>query len=98
VADDADIFGKVRLPPELDLDLRDTNPWWEGKPGRVLPAFRRWASIDARSDRNVTCLLSFLARRHYGAPFGILVRLEDGVNVPDRRMVPISLLSFLLMR
>ncbi len=38
-----DLFDKVRLPPELDQYLRDTNPWWEGKPGRVLPAYRRWA-------------------------------------------------------
>jgi len=33
----------VRLPPELDSYLRSTNPWWEGKPGRVLPPYRRWA-------------------------------------------------------
>jgi predicted AAA+ superfamily ATPase len=39
----ADIFDKVRLPPELDAYLRDTNPWWEGRPGRVLPEYRRWA-------------------------------------------------------
>lgn len=38
-----DIFNKVRLSPELDNHLRTTNPWWEGKPGRVLPNFRRWA-------------------------------------------------------
>lgn len=38
-----DIFDKVRLPPELDADLRSSNPWWAGKPGRVLPPYRRWA-------------------------------------------------------
>ncbi len=38
-----DLFDKVRLPAELDSYLRSTNPWWEGKPGRVLPRFRRWA-------------------------------------------------------
>ncbi|MBN2024825.1 MAG: ATP-binding protein [Pirellulales bacterium] len=38
-----DIFDKVRIPPDLDEHLRDTNPWWVGKPGRVLPSFRRWA-------------------------------------------------------
>jgi len=38
-----DVFDKVRLPPELDAFLRSTNPWWEGKPGRVLPPYRRWA-------------------------------------------------------
>lgn len=38
-----DIFDAMRLPPELDAYLRDINPWWTGKPGRVLPAYRRWA-------------------------------------------------------
>lgn len=40
--DGPDIFDKVRLPPGLDAYLRDTNPWWDGKPGRVLPPYRRW--------------------------------------------------------
>ncbi len=40
---DKDIFDKVRLPPALDELLRRTNPWWEGRPGRVLPPYRRWA-------------------------------------------------------
>ena len=39
----SDLFDKVRLSPELDTYLRSTNPWWEGKPGRVLPPYRRWA-------------------------------------------------------
>jgi predicted AAA+ superfamily ATPase len=38
-----DIFDKVRLPRELDAHLRAANPWWEAKPGRVLPPYRRWA-------------------------------------------------------
>lgn len=38
-----DIFDKIRLPPALDEYFRSTNPWWEGKPGRVLPKYRRWA-------------------------------------------------------
>lgn len=37
------MFDKVRIPPELDELLRSMNPWWTGKPGRVLPSFRRWA-------------------------------------------------------
>ncbi len=38
-----DIFDKRRLPPALDELVRRMNPWWENKPGRVLPTFRRWA-------------------------------------------------------
>jgi len=38
-----DIFDIERLPPALDSFLRSTNPWWEGKPAPLLPAYRRWA-------------------------------------------------------
>lgn len=38
-----DIFDKIRLRPELDAYLRETNPWWAGRPGRLLPPYRRWA-------------------------------------------------------
>lgn len=31
------------LPETLASFLRSTNPWWENKPGRVLPPYRRWA-------------------------------------------------------
>jgi predicted AAA+ superfamily ATPase len=32
-----------RLSPSLDTFLRETNPWWSGKPARPLPPYRRWA-------------------------------------------------------
>ena len=35
------LFG-VQLPGDLEAFLRDTNPWWAGKPMRPLPPFRRW--------------------------------------------------------
>ncbi|MFN7021035.1 MAG: ATP-binding protein [Phycisphaerales bacterium] len=38
-----DIFDKRRLPAALDEFLRRLNPWWVGKPGPVLPPYRRWA-------------------------------------------------------
>ncbi|MEK6536786.1 MAG: AAA family ATPase, partial [Actinomycetota bacterium] len=34
---------KERIPPKLEAHLRDTNPWWQGKPGQEPPRFRRWA-------------------------------------------------------
>ncbi|MBI4307394.1 MAG: ATP-binding protein [Chloroflexi bacterium] len=36
-----DLFG-ANLRAELAYFLRQTNPWWEGKPQRPLPIFRRW--------------------------------------------------------
>ncbi|MCL4741789.1 MAG: AAA family ATPase [Phycisphaerales bacterium] len=44
-----DVFDRRRLPPELDEFIRRMNPWWEGKPGRVLPDFRRWAFAKAQN-------------------------------------------------
>jgi len=43
-------------------------------------------------------LRAFLERTVYNAPLGLLVTLEDGVTVPDPRIVPISLSSLLWMR
>jgi predicted AAA+ superfamily ATPase len=37
------MFDMERLPPGLDAFLRETNPWWEGRPGPPLPEYRRWA-------------------------------------------------------
>jgi predicted AAA+ superfamily ATPase len=36
-----DLFGGAGLAPSVAAYLRDTNPWWVGKPGPQLPAFRR---------------------------------------------------------
>ncbi len=38
-----DVVDKLRLHAGLDDYLRRSNPWWGGKPGRVLPPYRRWA-------------------------------------------------------
>lgn len=38
-----DIFDRERLPPAVDEFIHSTNPWWQGKPGPQLPAYRRWA-------------------------------------------------------
>lgn len=38
-----DVFDMERLPAGLDTFLRETNPWWRGKPGPDLPPYRRWA-------------------------------------------------------
>jgi predicted AAA+ superfamily ATPase len=38
---DHTLFG-TRLPRALEAFLFDTNPWWQQKPMRPLPPFRRW--------------------------------------------------------
>jgi predicted AAA+ superfamily ATPase len=52
--------------------------------------------IDPR--RDTLGLRSFLERTHYNAPFGVLVTMLDGVEIPDPRIVPVSLRSLLLLR
>ena len=48
--------------------------------------------------RDTIGLRSFVEKAHYGAPFGLLVTMHDGVNVPDQRIIPIPLRSLLLLR
>jgi len=48
--------------------------------------------------RDTIGLRSFLERSHYNAPFALLVTMIEGVDVPDPRIVPISLRSLLLAR
>jgi predicted AAA+ superfamily ATPase len=43
-------------------------------------------------------LRAFLEKTVYNAPFGLLVTLNDDVTVPDPRIIPISLSSFLWIR
>ncbi len=41
--DQPDQFTKPHLSPAVTDFLREINPWWDGRPGRVLPTYRRWA-------------------------------------------------------
>lgn len=36
------VSAALPISAELEQLLRAANPWWEGKPGRVLPALKRW--------------------------------------------------------
>ncbi len=48
--------------------------------------------------RDTIGLRSFLEKTVYNAPFGILITLNDDVEIPDKRIVAIPLSSLLLMR
>jgi predicted AAA+ superfamily ATPase len=63
-----DIFDRVRLPPDVDAHLRETNPWWRNLPGRVLPSYRRWmfSTILRRLDRKVAPALVLRGARQVG--------------------------------
>jgi len=36
------LSNRLHLPPSLEALLFETNPWWQGKPARPQPPFRRW--------------------------------------------------------
>ena len=65
---DPDLFDTVRLPPEIDAHLRDSNPWWQGLPGRVLPPYRRWmfATMLRRLDAKVAPAIVLRGARQVG--------------------------------
>jgi predicted AAA+ superfamily ATPase len=48
--------------------------------------------------RDTVGLRAFVEKKVYNAPFGILVTMHDGVQIPDPRIVPVSLPSLLLLR
>jgi predicted AAA+ superfamily ATPase len=36
-------MSEATIDESLEREIRSWNPWWAGKPGRILPPFRRWA-------------------------------------------------------
>lgn len=38
-----ELFTRHPLPADIERQLYTTNPWWEGKPAKPVPSFRRWA-------------------------------------------------------
>ena len=63
---------------------------------RILLGVKYRRGIDPRRDS--LGLRFFLEKTAYNAPFGVLVTMEDDLQIPDPRVVPISLRSLLLMR
>lgn len=48
--------------------------------------------------RDTLGLRAFIEKAHYNAPFGVLVTMLEDVDIPDQRIVPVSLRSLLLAR
>jgi predicted AAA+ superfamily ATPase len=89
--------------PHLDLahfPARETEP----EVDFVLTVGTRRIPLEVKYRRRIDPhedtrgLRSFLEQTVYNAPFGILITLEDDVQIPDPRIIPVSLPSFLLLR
>jgi hypothetical protein len=48
--------------------------------------------------RDTLGLRAFVEKAHYNAPFAVLVTMREDVEMPDPRIVPVSLRSLLLAR
>ncbi|MGH7863752.1 MAG: ATP-binding protein, partial [Candidatus Binataceae bacterium] len=53
---------------ELDSAIRDSNPWWSGRPGRVVPSFRRHAfgTLARRLDQGLAPIVVVRGPRQVG--------------------------------
>jgi predicted AAA+ superfamily ATPase len=92
---DRDIFDKLRLPQALDELVRKMNPWWEGKPGRVLPTFKRWAF--AKALRGLTAGLAPITVVRGPRQVGkstiqdqIIAHLLDGEGISPTRILKVQ--------
>jgi hypothetical protein len=63
-----DMFDKERLPAGLTEFLFSTNPWWENKPGQILPVFKRWVVHTAmkKFERGLAPILVLRGPRQVG--------------------------------
>jgi len=83
-----DLFDKVRLPGGLDENLRSANPWWEGRPGRVLPSYRRWAfsSLLRKLDTRLAPAVVLRGARQVGKTTLLEQVIQHLLN--DKRVAP----------
>ncbi|MBI2302243.1 MAG: ATP-binding protein [Armatimonadetes bacterium] len=57
-----------QITGELEAYLRSVNPWWEGRPGRLLPPYRRWAfgTLERKLDTAVAPIVVLRGARQVG--------------------------------
>ena len=79
------LFPELGLPPELIRDLVRQNPWWQGQPLPLIPAFRRWPydKLRQRLDNPIAPVVVIKGPRQIGKTtlqFQLIqTLLQDGV-------------------
>src|ERR1019366_5038160 len=73
------LFPKARLSDALVADLRRMNPWWEGKPGKQLPATRRHlvGQILSRLEKRIAPIVVVRGPRQVGKTTAQLQLIEQ---------------------
>ena len=77
------------MRPYTPLPLRGRGPKKRVCSSRIEP-------IDPH--RDTLGLRAFLEKTANNAPFGVLITLQDGADIPDPRIVALPLSTLLLMR
>lgn len=89
--DDGPLFPTLALPAGLVDGLRRLNPWWEGKPGVLLPATRRHlvAQMRRRLDARLAPIVVVRGPRQIGKTTAQLQLIADllGEGVPPRNIL-----------
>jgi predicted AAA+ superfamily ATPase len=88
---DASPFRRAVLPEDLVKDLRRVNPWWEGRPMRLLPPTRRHlvGQIHQRLKLRLASVVAVRGPRQIGKTTSQLQVLRDLLNsgVPPRNIL-----------
>jgi len=73
------LFAPLKLPAELARDLIRFNPWWEGKPGALLPVTRRSlvGMMGRRLDQRLAPIVVVRGPRQIGKTTAQLHLIED---------------------
>jgi predicted AAA+ superfamily ATPase len=84
-----------KLPAAVDAHLRETNPWWQGKPGPEHPRFRRWAfgTLLKKMDAGIAPAVVLRGPRQVGKTtlqFQMIDFLMKERNVAPRRIMRVQ--------
>lgn len=73
------LFPRLQLPDALVADLRRMNPWWEGKPGKQLPATQRHlvGQIRRRMEKRIAPIVVVRGPRQVGKTTAQLQLIEQ---------------------
>jgi predicted AAA+ superfamily ATPase len=83
------LFPSMGLDEDLVLDLRRLNPWWEQKPGPVLPATRRHlvGAIHSRIAKKLSPIVVVRGPRQIGKTTAHLQVIDDLLAEIDPRRI-----------
>lgn len=91
----SDDFERERLPAAVERFLRSVNPWWQGRPGPRIPAYRRWAfaTVLRKLERGLAPVIVIRGPRQVGKTtlqLQIIAHLIVSKSVDARRILRVQ--------